>query len=243
VLSVLRFVRQGEIASDSDTSAAAIQVDPSKIVLYGHSQGATHSSMALPFSGAPGGVLSGNGGGLVEALLSKTNPINIAGAIPYVIQDADNEGSLRMGDKHPVLALLQHYIDPADPVNFAALLVARPEAGEGLKSVFQTFGLDDTYAPPATLARYVNAAERMVLAPAPSDVNPTGDNVIRAAQSSDPVSENITIDTDKATLVCRQYKPKTDGHFVADEVSEANDDVIAFLSSLLNGEAPVVPAP
>ncbi len=244
VLSVLRFARQGAIATAQETGADAIEFDPRKIALYGHSQGSTHSSIALPFSGLSGGVLSGNGGGLVEALLNKTNPVNIAGAIPYVVQDVDpSTGQLRMGDKHPVLSLLQHYVDPADPVNFAGLLVERPEAGEDIKSVFQTFGLDDTYSPPATLARYVYAAGRMALAPAPSGVDPEGDNALNLGESSDPVSANVTQESETATLVCRQYAPVTDGHFVADQVSEANDDVIAFLQDLIAGQNPTVPAP
>ncbi len=243
VLSVLRFVAQGDLADASDTGAEAISIDPDRIVLYGHSQGSTHSSMALPFSDLPGAVLSGNGGGLAEALMNKTNPVNIAGAIPFVVQDADDQGQLRMGDKHPVLSLLQHYIDPADPVNFAALLAARPEEGQGLKSVFQTFGLDDTYSPPATLARYVHATELMALASPAPGVNAQGDNDLGMSFSTDPISLNVSTEGDAATLVCRQYAPVNDGHFVADEVSEANDDVIGFLGALVDGVAPTVPAP
>jgi hypothetical protein len=241
VLSVLRLVSQGSLASAEETNADAIVIDPARVVLYGHSQGSTHMSMALPFSSVPGAVLSGNGGGLVEALLNKTNPVNIARVLPYVIQDADDNGTLRMGDKHPVLALLQQYIDPADPLNFAPLLVVRPEEDQGLKSVFQTFGLDDTYAPPATLARYIYAAEQMILAPAPSGLNAQAQNVVSVAQSTDPVTANVTIDSQTASLVARQYTPVSDGHFVADEVEQANRDVMGFLASLLAEEPPTVP--
>ena len=178
----------------------------------------------------------------MEALLHKTKPLDIASAIPFIIQDADADGSLRMGDKHPVLALLQHYIDPADPLNFAPLLAVRPEEGQGPKSAFETFGFDDSYAPPATLARYVYAAERMALAPPPEGVVAAPPNELSLVPASAPVSGNVTVDGETETLVCRQYEPQTDGHFVADEVSEANDDVMSFLSALLSGNQPQVPA-
>lgn len=246
VLSVLRFLSQGGLAMAGETGDVAISVDPSRIAIYGHSQGATHASMALPFSTLPGGVLSGNGGGLVEALLGKKKPVDIAGAIPFVIQDVDSSGQLRMGDKHPVLSLLQTYIDPADPVNFAALLAARPEPEQTRRSVLQTFGLDDSYAPPATLGRFVYAAELMDLAAPPAPLQLTGANRLALEAASGPVSGNVPASDDEAdphTLVCRQYAPETDGHFVADEVPQANADVIAFLSALTSGTVPVVPAP
>lgn len=243
-LAFLRWAQQGDLATAQDTGASAVSVDPTRVNFFGHSQGSTHSSMALPFSDLSGAVFSGNGGGLVEALLTKTNPVNIAGSIPYAIQDLDSTGQLRMGDKHPVLSLLQHFIDPADPVNFAPLLAARPEAGRSVKSVLQTFGLDDTFSPAATLERYFRAAELMRLAPHPAGLNPTGDNDLGVQPAAAAVTGNVIADAETATLVCRQYAGSTDGHFVVFENQEANDDAIAFLATLLDGSgAPTVPAP
>ncbi len=244
VLSVYRFASQGTLATGAQTGGSPIVVDPDHILLFGHSQGSTHGSMSLPFTPMTGGVLSGNGGGLAEALMNKSNPVNIAGAIPYVVQDADSQGRLRMGEKHPVLGLLQHYVDPSDPINFAPLLGLRPEPGTGPKSVFQTFGIDDTYSPPTTLAGFIYAA-RMALAPHPSGVNPTGNNALRMTPEAGPVSGNMTLGPDTVTLVCRQYEPASgsDGHFVVDEVQVANDDAIAFLESLGTGTLPTIPAP
>lgn len=244
VLSVLRFAQTGNLASASDTGASAIRVNPNNIHYYGHSQGSTHGSIAVPFSDIPGTVLSGNGGGLAEALMHKTNPVDIAGAIPLVLQDADGEGNLRLGSKHPVLSLLQHYIDPADPINFAPLFTVRPEEGRAPKHIFQTFGLDDTYAPPLTLASFVYAAELALAAP-PSGVAPSGDNELRLLAESEPVSANFTFEGGAVTAVCRQYEAPagSDGHFVVDDVPVANADAIGFLESLGNNLSPVVPAP
>lgn len=244
VLSVIRWASQGSLATAGETGDAALDVDPTKIYYFGHSQGSTHGSIAVPFSDLDGAVFSGNGGGLVEALLNKTNPVNIAGAIPLVVQDADSEGNLRMGDKHPVLGLLQHYIDAADPLNFAALSTTRPEPGQGPRHIFQTFGLDDTYSPPTTLARFIYAAG-LTLAPAPSGVNPQGDNELSIAEAGMAVTGNLTVDTTTVTAVCRQYEPAngSDGHFVVHDVETANEDAIGFLEALGNGVSPTIPAP
>lgn len=244
LLSIIAWAGQGSLASAAETGDAEIAIDPTKILLYGHSQGSTHGSIALPFTDLSGGILSGNGGGLVEALMHKTNPVNIASAIPFVVQDADNEGNLRMGEWHPVLGLLQHYIDAADPLNFAALSTTRPEAGSTPKHVFQTFGIDDTYSPPATLARFIYAAG-LTLAPPPSGVNPTGSNELSLTAAPGPVTDNLTVDMSTVTAVCRQYEPAngSDGHFVVDDVAQANADAMAFLEALANGTSPIVPAP
>jgi predicted esterase len=244
VLSVLRFANTSTLATAVATGGDAITVDPTKVFLYGHSQGSTHASMALPFSLVSGGVLSGNGGGLALALMNKTNPVNIAGAVPFALQDVDPNGQLRMGEKHPAIGLLQHYIDPSDPINFAPLLTVRPEAGRTVKHVLQTFGLDDTYAPPETLAAYIYAAE-LALAEPPSGVSATGDNDLGMSPAVGPVTLNVTLVATTVTAVCRQYEPPadSDGHFVAEVVPEATDDVIGFLSSLGAGSPPVVPAP
>ncbi len=248
VLSVIKFAQSGSLASAQDTGESSINVDPGKIYYFGHSQGATHGSMGIPFSDVMGTVLSGNGGGLAEALVNKTNPVDIAGALPFLIQDAYEEEpgvfKLRMGSKHPVLSLLQHYIDTSDPINFGPLFTVRPEGARGPKHIFQTFGLDDTYAPPLTLASFIYAAE-LDLAEHPSGVNPTGDNALRLVPASEPVTQNFTLESDTVTAVCRQYEPEAgaDGHFVVHDVPEANHDAISFFESLASGVSPTVPAP
>lgn len=229
-------------ALDVTVAGTRLAVDPAHILLLGHSQGATHGSISLPFSDLVGGVLSGNGGSLVHALLGKTNPVNIAGGIPLVIQDVDGEGKLAMRDKHPVLGLLQHYIDPADPVNFAPLVTERPEGSSGRKHLLQTFGLDDTYSPPETLTSYLRAAN-LTLVENPTGFVPSGVNDTGVGPTSGPVSGNRGTDPDFVTAVARQYAPDSDGHFVIYENDDANADVLGFLRALGSDQPPAVPAP
>lgn len=239
-LALLRLAKNlGAVTVGSDS----FEIDGTQIVFYGHSQGSTHGSLMLPYSEFPGAVFSGNGGSLVHALLNKTNPVNIAGALPIVLQDMTADGRLAIGVSHPVLTLLQQWIDPADPLNLAPLVLVRPDTGQTHKNVFQTFGLNDTYSPPATLAAYTYAAGLDLVAP-PSGVNPQGDNALGLTASSS-VSGNYSSTSPAAdfTGAVRQYAPPSgrDGHFVATDVQAAKEDVVHFLEQLTESGAPTVP--
>ncbi len=241
----LSLLRLAKTLGTVTTAGGSFAIDADKVVFYGHSQGATHGSLMLPYSDFPGAVLSGNGGSLLHALLTKTNPVNIAGALPLVLQDvtlgSDGAPTLAMGEAHPALTLLQQWIDPADPLNLAPLVLLRPAAGSTPKHVFQTFGLNDTYSPPQTLAAYTFAAG-LELAKAPSGVTPTGDDRL-GLTSQDQISGNFTLSESSFTGAVRQYAPPPgrDGHFVVSDVPEARRDVVGFLESLATETLPSVP--
>jgi hypothetical protein len=224
---------------------SSFTIDPAHVVFYGHSQGSTHGSLMLPYSDYPGAVLSGNGGSLTHALLAKTNPVNIAGALPIALQDAvlgpNGKAVLAMEEHHPALSLLQQWIDPSDPLNLAPLALTRPPTDETPKHVFQTFGLDDTYSPPTTLTAYTLAAGLGLAAP-PDGVTPTGDNDTGLEESTQ-VTANVTVGSAQYTGAMRQYAPPagSDGHFVAFDVPEATADIVSFLEALGTEATPVVP--
>lgn len=241
-LALYRFAAALDLTAQQ-TGGEAIRVDGARILFFGHSQGSTHGSLMLPLSQFAGAVLSGNGGSLVRALLTKTNPVNLAAALPLILQDPTRQGTLAMQEGHPVLSLLQQWIDPAEPLNFARAVAREPLASQTPKHVLQTFGLGDTYSPPQTLSAYALASE-LALAPHPSGVDPKGSDVIPGLTPSNaPVSENVTVDDQSVTAVVRQYTPPagSDGHFVVFDVPAANQDVVSFLSSLANGVSPSVP--
>jgi hypothetical protein len=100
---------------DASLTGAAIKVGP--VAFWGHSQGATEGGIALPYvSGYAGAVLSGEGASLIDALLTKTNPVDIAAVVPAVLEDH------AVDIYHPVLSILQTALDPADPINHAAAI-------------------------------------------------------------------------------------------------------------------------
>jgi hypothetical protein len=240
-LSLARFAAALDV--DAATSGGdAIKIDPAAIVFYGHSQGSTEGSVALPYSDVyKGAVLSGNGASLIDALLNKTQPVNIAGAIPFVLADIDpNDGSLNGKEMHPALSLLQSYIDPADPLNHARAIGFQPETGHAPKHVFQTYGLADHYSPGPTMAAFALAAG-LALATSDSSVT-TPDPIGTLVEKALPISGNVDVSGTPVTLVVREYAAPSgvDGHFVATDAAAAGADLGRFLGMAAAGELPIV---
>jgi predicted esterase len=239
-LSVARFAKALNV-DGATTGGSAIKVDPTKLYFFGHSQGATEGSVMLPFGDDyQAAVLSGNGASLRDALRTKTKPENVAAALPIVLQDPtmlDPGLGAGVTANHPVLSLLQQWIDPADPLNFAGVIGA-PLQGHTGKHVFQTFGVDDSYSPPLTMATFALAA---------------GLKQVEAHESAEPLFDTFDDQLVPApvgyrapgsgmTLGMRQYgAPQgSDGHFVVFDTQAANDDMVLFLTGVTGVTPPVI---
>lgn len=232
------------MAATLDVSAAAtggsdIRIDADRMVFFGHSQGSIHGNLALPYAPVfKAAVLSGNGVSLMNALLTKTEPENIAAVVPLVLSDTGAEG-LPGADHHPALTIVQQHIDPADGLNFAAL-VREPPEGTTPKHVFQTYGLDDHYSPPLTMQIYTRAAG-LTEVEAHSSANPP-DDLQRGTPVAVPYVASFGIDGSEYTAGMRQYGAPDgrDGHFVVFDVDAANDDMARFLAMAARGETPQI---
>jgi hypothetical protein len=132
-----------------------------------------------------------------------------------------------------VLTLLQQWIDPADPLNFARL-IGSPPAGHVMKSTFETYGLGDSYAPPITLDNFSIAGRFLHVEPMLIDISLT--------HGAPPVAGNLS--AGMITLGMRQYDPADgtddDGHFVVFDVPQANEDMVRFLSMAASGQVPAI---
>src|SRR5262249_55049276 len=122
-MSLARLAASLDILLPSGT----VKIDPAAISFWGHSQGATEGGISAPYTSQLAGVVfSGQGAGLIDALLNKTKPVNVAGSIAFALSDlasADPQTRKPRGEVfHPVLNLLQMYLDPSDPLNHAALM-------------------------------------------------------------------------------------------------------------------------
>jgi hypothetical protein len=225
-LSLMKFAATLDGSNGTPTT-----IDPDRLYFFGHSQGSTEGSLMLPFAdGYKAAVLSGNGGSLLNALLTKSKPVNIRSVLPIALSDATVAGAL--GELHPVLSLLQQWIDPADPMNFARSVVRAPIAGHPAKHVFQTYGLDDNYSPPVTLDVYSIAAQLTQVEPILTEIG--------LLEAMPPLSAN-----DGAGMITagvRQYDPpsSSDGHFVVFDVPQASEDMVRFFSMAANGDIPQI---
>jgi hypothetical protein len=231
-LSLVRFAPSFDLAAAQSPTGAEIKTGP--VAFWGHSQGATVGGIAMPYTaGVLGAVLSGEGSSLEDALVNKTNPVNIAAALPIVLEDS------HVDSYHPVLALLQNDLGIVDPLNHGGALVETPVGATEQKHVFQPFGQSDTYAPPVTEQIFAIAAHLTEAAP-PSGV--TGRPLVGMAPSPVPLGGNATVGGKSITAVVRQYAPGAsyDGHFVAYDNTAAEADVDHFLADALAGKVPMV---
>ena len=85
---VARAVRDGVRPARGAVADAGAEIKVGPLAFWGHSQGATEGGIAMPYTRACcGAVLSGEGASLEDALVTKTNPVNIAAALPIVLED------------------------------------------------------------------------------------------------------------------------------------------------------------
>ncbi len=233
-LSLVRLVTGFDLAAGSSPTGAEIKLGP--VAFWGHSQGATEGGIAMPFAtGVLGAVLSGEGASVIDGLLGKKNPVDIADVLPFVLE----EDPSKMGVDHPVLGLLQNDLDLVDPLNYGSALVANPVAAPNQKHVFQPYGQNDTYAPPVTEQTFAIAAQLAEASP-PSGV--TSDPIWGNPPIMVPAGANANVNGKPITAIVRQYAPgmSYDGHFVAYQNSTAETDVNHFLADALSGKAPLV---
>jgi hypothetical protein len=217
---------------ESLTIADTIKVDGSKTVFWGHSQGATEGAIFLASDTAlKGAVFSGQGATLKDALVTKTQPVNIKDSMWIALSET---GPSAVDGNHPVLSLMQAWADPADPLHYARATVIVPGAAPTtptlLRNVFQVMGKGDTFTPAEV---QVNFAIAGGLASVNPEVFPTGITPVGAAEG------NIVVGTLKSTAAFKQYTPTTrDGHFVAFDVDAARADVTNFLVTTAAGNLP-----
>lgn len=237
-IALARFAASLDLPATT-TGGDDIRVDPANIVAWGHSQGALHVSMAAPYYGGFSAVvLSGHGGSTMHSVLEKRNPVDIAGGLPFALQDFNSQGALPNDEWHAVLTLLQQWMDPADPYTFARTIAYEPANGQAPMDVFVPYGQGDTYTPPRTIEQYVRAA-KFGQVDADASVSTTDD--ISITPVSAPLVDNVSAGGEDVTAGTRQYANSgDDGHFVAFDVATAQADVIRFLVQAVSGQEPQI---
>jgi hypothetical protein len=222
-MSLVRFAKGLTLAAASSPTGAEIRFD--RIAFWGHSQGATEGTIAMPYTeGVAGAVFSGAGASLIDSLLTKKSPVNLVSLAPVILA----ETPANVNSAHPALAMLQNAIDPADPLDHAAAIIG---AGPLAKHVFVPYGQGDTFAPPVTQLTYVVAAG-LAIAQHPASVMAPDD--LLGPLEPIPISGNAGV-----TAVVRQYTPNMyDGHFVVFRDADAKINADRFIADAVNGVVP-----
>jgi dienelactone hydrolase len=224
--SLLRLVL-GLVHVDEERGVT-VRFDPERIYFFGHSQGGLTGPPFVAYEPrVRGAVLSGAGGLIYLSLLHKTEPVDITTLVKAIIRDRP------LDELNPTLALVQTWIERADPVNYAPLLARTPPAGPtgapmAPKHVYQSEGLIDDYTPPLSIEALATAIGGHLVAP---ELQPLPGLGLRGRSTlSAPVTGNL----DGTTVVLLQYAetPGSDGHFVVFDVPAAQRQSARFLGSL-----------
>lgn len=238
-LSLLRIIT-GLRVTDGER---AVTFDANRALFFGHSQGAqTGPGVIACAPKLAGAVLSGAGGVLYLGLLEKTDPLDIPTLLTGLLRDDP------ITPDNPSLALLQMFMERADPVNHARWLRTSPCRAEAAplppRPIFVTEGYGDTYTPNAATDAFATALEADPVA-APQARAVPGLALRNRAQRQPPfagyASDDLT--TADLTLAFAQYQPaaRDNGHFVVFDVPAARTQSVQFLTSLVQtGKATVV---
>lgn len=240
LMSVVKWAQAGGLSAGQSPTGNAVVLDPNHIVLFGHSQGATHAAlMASNEPGASATVLSGVGGHLATSLMTKTSPVDITVAVPFALLDPDDSFELAVDSYNPGLAIVQGYFERVDPINYAYRLHSEPTAVQPTgMDVFITYGIGDTFAPNATTDAYVKAGRI-------TQVEPVIDPVAGLLAAPQPLLNNELVGSEGTprTVGMKQYLSigDVDGHFVAtDKGQDGRVDALRFVKQALAGEAPQI---
>jgi hypothetical protein len=204
-----------------------VRFDPRRIFFFGHSQGSTVGLPAAAYEpDLAGMVFSGAGGDLRLSLTTKVRPIDIASLVPAVLQDPDGRNA-----GHPVLNVLQTYFERSDAVNYGRLVLLERPTGIAARPVLMTYGLGDSYSPPATMQTVAATLGLPAAGMIPGGMNawPPG------AALPFPVMGNLA----GATAALLEVDPAGayDGHFVAFRDAALNERVLRFLATAAQGAA------
>jgi hypothetical protein len=208
-------------------------LDPARAYFMGHSQGGITGPLAFAWEpDLHGAILSGAGGLIYWALLLKTEPLDIPGLLQAFVRDYP------LDEFNNVLALVQMFIEPADPINYARLITREPPPGVPLRDVFQSQGLVDHYTPPPCI-------EALGVALGGSPVGPLLEPLDGFVLAGRPLLEApVSANLGERTVVFHQYPAAagSDGHFVDFDDPEARRQSVGFLATLAaDGTATLVP--
>ncbi|MEZ4453304.1 MAG: hypothetical protein R3B09_27825 [Nannocystaceae bacterium] len=249
-------VRLAEEFQDEGLLGEPLAFDPARLAFFGHSQGANTGALFLPFeSSIRAAVLSGGGSNLIQALLGKSepkiqNPVSGEWMAPKaLLQLAFQERPDRpLTSMHPMLVLLNTFVNRSDADNTARLIRREPLTGVAKHALFY-IGHVDSYTPLRAAGSLAIGAGMSLggapLFPAPCDAYDDDEQSLACwwpeqgwlPPTTLPASGNANGIT--AVALMRNQPPGKDGHFVAFEATEL-DRITTFLVGALEEPAPTV---
>ncbi len=220
----------------------AVHFDPSRIYYIGHSQGALVGPLFFGVDASARAALFSEGGSLIGyTMREKTEPVDIPALVRSLLglpgantADAFEREGFTL--EHPVITLLQGWIDVSDPGNYAAFAAVRPLPTVGPRSVALTEGLRDPYVSPAGMEALATAYRVPVLAPVAREL--AGLEFLGIRSELGDAHANLP---GGATGGLFQFPEE--GHFGFFNVEPARERIGAFFASLLDDGVGTIPGP
>lgn len=235
VVQQARLVANMTIPSDVGLGDVAVAFDASHMAFFGHSQGSLNGPLFLAADDSvQSGALSGPGAAIGYTLLEKTEPVNI----PEVLRLGlglrgtstaaafEREG---MSLEHPVISLVQTWIEVSDSANYAPFLFDRPREGFAPKSMVVTMGLRDVYATANSAATLFGAMRLPIVRPVALEIEAL--TFAGVGSVTLPVQGNVA--GGAATAVGIQSA--TGGHFVVYSNEVMQNAITSMYASSLTG--------
>lgn len=167
------------------------------------------------------------------SLLGKTKPVDIKALVNLLIDDGP------LDEFHPLLTLIQTYMDSSDPVNYARLITTEPPEGQTPRHVFQSLGVVDTFTPVPTIMALATAFRASPVEPLPEAL--PGMPFANIQPLSGSVKENLDVGGTKITATLTEYVAQGyDGHFVVFRDSRGIRQAKNFLGTLVRDGVPTV---
>jgi len=228
------------------------RLDPANLFFMGHSQGGQAGVLFLPREpNIRAAVIAGAGGGLIQALLTKSKPtVDLGGASfpPHtLLQVAFQERPDRpLGPAHPVLNIFNTFVNRSDADAHSMLLRRAPLDGVLPKHLLLYIGHVDSYTPLRTAVSLAIGAGLQVADPlfTPPCDDYSGDERTACGYVSAeflrevelPASANVGV---TGVALMRAASAGKDGHHVAFTGTERRR-IIDYFDSARDGAIPVV---
>lgn len=220
-----------------------IRFDPDRLYFVGHSQGALVGPLFFGVDDAPRAALFSAGGTLIGyTLLGKTEPVDVPTLVRSILgfRGATTEEAFAtegFGMEHPIVTVLQGWIDVSDPGNYAPLAITRPRADFAPRSVLMIEGLRDVYVAPPSMEALATAFRIPVAAPVARDIPALR---FLGLPPVEGVAEG-NLAGGAVTGALLQF-PES-GHFAFFDEPRGRERVAAFFASLAAGGPGALPGP
>ncbi len=240
IVQQARAAARMEVPSFVPIEGGPVRFDPERFYFFGHSQGGLVGPLFLGTDDSVrGGVISAGGALIGYAILEKIEPVSIPLIVTTLLRLPGGSDAFAIEGfdfDHPVITLLQGWIEPSDPANYGRFALDAPREGFAPKHILSTEGLRDAYVSPGSIEALAISMRVPLMAPVSRPV-PAYELLGIPVMGT---SVSLNAGGGLATAGLLQFPD--DGHFAVFNNDAAMAQISGFFASLHEGETPTIPA-